>query len=52
MRLGFPGLLVNCFEWWAGEIAIITAGTIGKTDLALVSIYMNLLLFIFGVSQF
>ena len=52
MRLGLPGLLVNCFEWWAGEIAIITAGTIGKTDLALVSIYMNLLLFIFAVSQF
>lgn len=51
MRLGLPGLLVNCFEWWAGEIAIIIAGTIGKTDLALVSIFMNVLIFIFGVSH-
>ena len=51
VRLGLPGMLVNCFEWWAGEIAIIIAGTIGENDLALVSIYMNLLIFIFGVSQ-
>eukprot|EP00731_Ephydatia_muelleri_P026417 Em0018g517a len=48
VRLGLPGLLVNCFEWWAGEIAIIIAGTIGKTDLALVAIFMNVLIFIFG----
>ena len=52
VRLGLPGLLVNCFEWWAGEIAIIIAGTIGKTDLALVSIFMNVLIFIFGVSHY
>jgi MATE family multidrug resistance protein len=34
LKLGFPGVLMICSEWWAFEIMALLAGLLGKNSLA------------------
>jgi multidrug resistance protein, MATE family len=34
LRLGVPGTIMQCAEWWAFEVLAIFAGMIGKHQLA------------------
>jgi MATE family multidrug resistance protein len=41
MRLGVPGVLQICSEWWCFEIVGLAAGIFGETQLAAQSILIN-----------
>ena len=49
MRLGIPGLLMICFEWWSAEIATFVSGTINETELAVNAIWFQVLVVMFMV---
>lgn len=34
LKLGVPGTLMSCFEWWAFEVLAIFAGLLGTVQLA------------------
>ncbi len=51
IKLGAPGLLMLSCEWWCFEILAFVAGSINKTQLGINSILLNILLFLFMVSQ-
>ena len=38
MKIGIPGLLIMCFEWWSFEISFLVTGAIDKTQLGVNSI--------------
>ncbi len=48
-KLGVPGLLMLCCEWWSFEIAAFVAGSINKTQLGINSIIVVLQTVIFMV---
>jgi MATE family multidrug resistance protein len=41
VKLGIPGCLMMCSEWWAFEIMALLAGILGKTSLAAQSVLMS-----------
>jgi MATE family multidrug resistance protein len=41
LRLGIPGVLQICSEWWCFEIVGLAAGILGETQLAAQSILIN-----------
>jgi len=38
LKMGVPGMLMYCAEWWASEVIALAAGFIGDTDLAAQSV--------------
>ncbi len=46
-KLGIPGLLMLCFEWWTFEISTIVAGAVNELQLA-----VNTVLIQFGLINF
>jgi hypothetical protein len=51
LRLAIPGLLTILIEWSNFEIGILASAKIGKNELALVAIGMQVLLIAFQVTQ-
>ena len=47
MKIGVPGMLMLCFEWWAFELLAIFSGLIGVTELAAEVVIINIVSFIF-----
>lgn len=47
LRIGIPGMLMLCFEWWAFELLAIFTGLIGVNDLAAEVVIINMISFIF-----
>ena len=43
IRLGVPGLLMLCFEWWSYELAAFVVGSINRTQLGIHTILMQIL---------
>ena len=48
-KLGIPGLLMECFEWWTFEISTIVAGAVDELQLAVNTILMQFGLISFAV---
>ena len=46
-KLGIPGLLMVCFEWWTFEISTIVAGAVDELQLAVNTVLMQ-----FGMINF
>ncbi|KAL5467554.1 hypothetical protein EMCRGX_G031804 [Ephydatia muelleri] len=46
-KLAIPGLLMVGFEWWSNEVGIIVVGMIGKKELAVYTIALNVTAFLF-----
>lgn len=46
-KLGIPGLVMLCAEWWAFEVLAAIAGWLGEIPLATHSIVFNILSFLF-----
>ena len=53
-KLALPGLLMFSLKWWSNEVGIIIIGMIGKTELAMYTISVNITLFLFlvGLTSF
>jgi len=49
LRLGLPGMLMICLEWWAFEIGTVITGVLGRTELAINSILFNVLAILYMV---
>ena len=49
LRLGVPGTLMQCAEWWAFELLAIFAGMLGKHELAAQVAVINIIGLIFMV---
>ena len=49
LRLGVPGTMMQCAEWWAFELLAIFAGMLGKHQLAAQVACINIIGFIFMV---
>jgi len=47
LKIGIPGMLMLCFEWWAFELLAIFTGLLGVNDLAAEVVIINLIAFIF-----
>jgi MATE family multidrug resistance protein len=47
LKIGIPGMLMLCFEWWAFELLAIFTGTLGVYQLATEVVIINLIAFIF-----
>jgi len=47
LRIGVPGMLMLCFEWWAFEILALFTGLLGVDELAAEVVIINLISFIF-----
>jgi MATE family multidrug resistance protein len=47
LKIGVPGMLMLCFEWWAFELLAIFTGTLGVYQLATEVVIINLISFIF-----
>ena len=47
LKIGVPGMLMLCFEWWAFELLAIFTGLIGVNDLAAEVVIINMVSFIF-----
>ena len=47
LRIGVPGMLMLCFEWWCFEILAIFAGLLGVKMLAAEVIIVNCISFLF-----
>jgi multidrug resistance protein, MATE family len=41
VKLGIPGVLMLCSEWWAYEVVALAAGVLGDTTLAAQSVIIN-----------
>ena len=50
LRLGLPGMLMICLEWWAFEIGTVISGMLGETELAVNSVLFNTLAIVYMVS--
>ena len=50
LRLGLPGMLMICLEWWAFEIGTVITGVLGRTQLAVNSVLFNTLALVYMVS--
>ena len=50
-KLGVPGLLMLCIEWWSFEIAAFVTGSISKTELGINAVLISLLSVVFMVSS-
>ena len=48
-KLGIPGLLMECFEWWTFEISTIVSAAVNELQLAVNTIYMQFGLISFAV---
>ena len=42
-KLGFPGMLMLCSEWWAYEVLTVMAGVLGKEEVSAQAILMQIL---------
>lgn len=51
LRLGVPGLLMTCIEWWSFEVATFVTGSIDDTQLAIYSIVMTIFSVFYQVSS-
>ena len=49
LKLGIPGLLMVCIEWWSFEVATFVTGSIDDTQLAINGILINLLAVVYQV---
>lgn len=49
LRIGLPGAMMLCFEWWAFEILAVISGWIGVQALAAEVIIINIVSFIFMI---
>ncbi len=49
IKLGAPGLLMLCCEWWSFEIVAFVAGSINETELGINSVLISLLSILFMV---
>ena len=47
LKIGVPGMLMLCFEWWAFELLAIFTGLIGVNELAAEVVIINMISFIF-----
>ena len=47
LKIGIPGMLMLCFEWWALELLAIFAGLIGVEELACQVVVITIIGFIF-----
>lgn len=47
LRIGVPGALMVCFEWWAFELLAIFSAYMGVADLAAEVVVINLVAFLF-----
>lgn len=47
LKIGVPGMLMLCFEWWAFELLALFTGTLGVYQLATEVVIINLISFIF-----
>jgi len=47
LKIGIPGMLMLCFEWWAFELLAIFTGLLGVDQLAAEVMIINLISFIF-----
>jgi Na+-driven multidrug efflux pump len=47
LKIGIPGMLMLCFEWWAFEILALFTGLLGVDQLATEVVIINLISFIF-----
>lgn len=47
LKIGIPGMLMLCFEWWAFELLALFTGTLGVYQLATEVVIINLISFIF-----
>lgn len=47
LKVGIPGMLMLCFEWWAFELLAIFTGLIGVKELAAEVVIINMVTFIF-----
>ena len=52
LKLGVPGILMLCFEWWTYEISVLVTGSIDQTQLAVNTILVQLLAFAFMVRMY
>lgn len=48
-KLAIPGFFMYSFKWWSIEVEIIVTGMIGKTELAVYTISVNISMFLFLV---
>lgn len=49
LKLGVPGTLMQCFEWWAFEVLAIFAGLLGTLQLAAHVAVINVCAFVFMI---
>jgi multidrug resistance protein, MATE family len=47
LKIGIPGMLMLCFEWWAFELLAIFSGLLGVNELAAEVVIINMISFIF-----
>ena len=47
LKIGVPGMLMLCFEWWAFELLAIFTGLLGVNELAAEVVIINMVSFIF-----
>ena len=47
LKIGVPGMLMLCFEWWAFELLALFTGLLGVDQLAAEVVIINLISFIF-----
>jgi len=47
LKIGVPGMLMLCFEWWAFELLAIFTGLLGVNELAAEVVIINIITFIF-----
>lgn len=47
LKIGVPGMLMLCFEWWAFELLAIFSGLLGVNELAAEVVIINIVSFIF-----
>ena len=49
LKLGIPGIFMNCAEWWGFEITIFVSGLFGAHALAAMTLMMNVLSVIYMI---
>ena len=49
LKLGVPGLLMICFEWWTYEISVIVNGSISELQLAVNTVVMQFAMILYSV---
>jgi len=47
LKIGIPGMLMLCFEWWCFELLAIFTGLLGVGELAAEVVIINMIAFIF-----